>query len=96
MPKIYSMPKTLLISHFLQSCRQLVWTACRLHATSYAFASSYDVVYLHSLDKAGNALSVALTSAHELDIIHYAVLLVHVDDDELGAGAKSLECCLHV
>lgn len=74
------MPKTLLISHFLQSCRQLVWTACRLIATSDTLQSGDDLLCLHAFNQSTNALGIAIAASDELGILHISIF-IYTDAD---------------
>ena len=89
MPNIYSVPKTFLISHFLQGCSQLVWTACRLVTTSNTLQSGDDFLGLHALNQGTNALGVAIAASDELGILHSSIF-INTDADVFLAGAMSL------
>ena len=67
--------KTLLISHFLQGCGQLVWTACRLVTTSDTLQSGDDFLSLHALNQGTNALGVAIAASDELGILHSSIFI---------------------
>ena len=89
MPNIYSVPKTLLISHFLQGCGQLIWTASRLVATSDTLQTGNDLLRLHATNQRADALGIAIAAADELGILHFSIF-IYTDADVFLAGTMSL------
>ena len=79
---------------FLQSLCQLIGAGSVLHAAADTFHAGNDVVHIHTLNKSGNALQIAVAAAKELNIGYLPVF--DVKENLLGAGTLSFVLVMHL
>ena len=90
---IFSFFNFQLSTYLADGAAQLVGTRGVFPAAADAFQAGQDFLDFHALDKASDALQVAVATAEEDDVVQTAVDDVEVD--ELAAGLFSLIGVVH-